>query len=67
MDATLIETLKQEAYYCYKKFRAFQPLTAGVSSHDVSPFDGGAGSGTASRNATSILRFVEARFALSKD
>ena len=26
MDATLIETLKKEALYCYKKFRAYQPL-----------------------------------------
>ena len=26
MDATLIETQKKEAYFCYKKFRAFQPL-----------------------------------------
>ena len=26
MDATLIETQKQEAFFCYKKFRAFQPL-----------------------------------------
>lgn len=26
MDATLIETQKQEALYCYKKFRAYQPL-----------------------------------------
>jgi hypothetical protein len=26
MDATLIETQKKEALFCYKKFRAFQPL-----------------------------------------
>lgn len=26
MDATLIETHKQEALYCYKKFKAYQPL-----------------------------------------
>ncbi len=26
MDAALIETLKKEAQFCYKKFRAYQPL-----------------------------------------
>ena len=26
MDATLVETHKQEALYCYKKFKAYQPL-----------------------------------------
>jgi hypothetical protein len=26
MDATLIETHKREALYCYKKFKAYQPL-----------------------------------------
>ena len=26
MDATLIETVKKEALFCYKKFRAYQPL-----------------------------------------
>ena len=28
MDATLIETHKHEALYCYKKYKAYQPLTA---------------------------------------
>ena len=28
MDATLIETHKKEALYCYKKYQAYQPLTA---------------------------------------
>ncbi len=27
MDATLIETAKQEALYCYQHYRAYQPLT----------------------------------------
>jgi hypothetical protein len=27
MDATLIETNKKEALYCYKKYQAYQPLT----------------------------------------
>ena len=27
MDATLIETHKKEALYCYKKYQAYQPLT----------------------------------------
>ena len=27
MDATLVETHKQEALYSYKKYRAYQPLT----------------------------------------
>ena len=27
MDACLVETEKQEALYCYKKYRAYQPLT----------------------------------------
>ena len=26
MDATLVETCKEEAFYCYKKFKAYQPL-----------------------------------------
>ncbi len=26
MDATLVETGKDEAFYCYKKFKAYQPL-----------------------------------------
>ena len=26
MDATLVETRKQEALYSYKKYRAYQPL-----------------------------------------
>ena len=26
MDATLIETLKRDALFCYKKFKAYQPL-----------------------------------------
>ena len=27
MDATLIETHKQEALFSYKKYKAYQPLT----------------------------------------
>ena len=27
MDATLVETHKQESLYSYKKYRAYQPLT----------------------------------------
>ena len=26
MDATLIETHKKEALYCYKKYQAYQPV-----------------------------------------
>lgn len=26
MDATLVETLKEEALYCYEKFKAYQPI-----------------------------------------
>ena len=28
MDATLVETNKRQASYCYKKYKAYQPLTA---------------------------------------
>jgi hypothetical protein len=28
MDATLVSTEKREAFFCYKKFKAFQPLNA---------------------------------------
>jgi len=38
MDATLVETNKEEALYCYKKYKAYQPLNvywaeAGVVAH----------------------------------
>ncbi len=35
MDATLIETQKQEAFFCYKKFRAFQPLNVWWAEQQV--------------------------------
>jgi len=35
MDATLIETHKQEALFCYKKFRAFQPLNVWWAEQQV--------------------------------
>ncbi len=35
MDATLIETQKQEALFCYKKFRAFQPLNVWWAEQQV--------------------------------
>lgn len=35
MDATLIKTHKQEALYCYKKFRAFQPLNVWWAEQQV--------------------------------
>lgn len=34
-DATLIETLKEEALYCYKKFRAYQPLNTYWAEHGM--------------------------------
>ena len=38
MDATLVETHKQQAQYCYEKYKAYQPLTtywheAGLIAH----------------------------------
>lgn len=35
MDATLLETNKSEAEYCYKKFRAYQPLHVWWAEHKV--------------------------------
>lgn len=35
MDATLIETQKHEAFFCYKKFRAFQPLNVWWAEQQV--------------------------------
>ena len=49
MDATLVETEKQEALYCYKKYRAYQPLTTYWAEQEVivhSEFrDGNVGAG----------------------
>jgi len=35
MDATLIGTHKREAVYCYKKFKAYQPLNCWWAENDV--------------------------------
>lgn len=35
MDATLIETLKRQAQFCYKKFRAYQPLNVWWAEQQV--------------------------------
>ena len=35
MDATLMESHKREALYCYKKFRAYQPLSAWWAEQQV--------------------------------
>jgi hypothetical protein len=35
MDATLIETHKRQALFCYKKFRAYQPLNCWWAEHQV--------------------------------
>jgi hypothetical protein len=35
MDATLVETHKAEALYCYKKFAAYQPLNTYWAEHDL--------------------------------
>lgn len=35
MDATLIETQKKEALFCYKKFRAYQPLNVWWAEQQV--------------------------------
>jgi len=35
MDATLIESQKQEALYCYKNFRAYQPLNTWWAEQEV--------------------------------
>ncbi len=35
MDATLIESQKKEALYCYKKFRAYQPLNVWWAEQQV--------------------------------
>lgn len=35
MDATLVETHKKEALYCYKKFRAYQPLNVWWAEQQV--------------------------------
>jgi hypothetical protein len=34
-DATLVETHKAEALFCYKKFRAYQPLNTYWAEHDI--------------------------------
>lgn len=34
-DATLTETYKHEAYYCYKKFKAYQPLNTYWVEHEA--------------------------------
>ena len=35
MDASLVETHKQEALYSYKKYRAYQPLTTYWAETDL--------------------------------
>ena len=35
MDATLVETFKQSALYCYKKFKAYQPLQVYWAEQDL--------------------------------
>ena len=35
MDATLVETFKQSALYCYKKFKAYQPLQVYWAEHGL--------------------------------
>ena len=35
MDATLVETGKAEALYCYKHFKAYQPLNTWWAEHGV--------------------------------
>lgn len=35
MDATLVETSKREASYCYKKFKAYQPLNVYWAEQEV--------------------------------
>ena len=35
MDATLIETSKAEAKFCYKGFRSYQPLNTWWSEHGL--------------------------------
>ena len=35
MDATLIETNKRQAKHCYKKYKAYQPLTTYWSEADL--------------------------------
>ena len=35
MDATLIETHKEQALYCYKKYKAYQPLTTYWAEADL--------------------------------
>ncbi len=35
MDATLVETGKEEALYCYKKFKAYQPLNTYWAEQEV--------------------------------
>ncbi len=35
MDATLVETCKDEAFYCYKKFKAYQPLNTYWAEQEV--------------------------------
>ena len=35
MDATLIETYKEQALYCYKKYKAYQPLTTYWAEADL--------------------------------
>ncbi len=35
MDATLVETDKSEAEYCYKKFKAYQPLNVWWAEHEI--------------------------------
>ena len=35
MDATLVESTKQESLYCYKKFKGYQPLQTYWFEHDL--------------------------------
>jgi hypothetical protein len=35
MDATLVETCKEEAFYCYKKFKAYQPFNTYWAEQEV--------------------------------
>ncbi len=35
MDATLVETNKKDAFYCYKGFKSYQPLNTWWAEHEV--------------------------------
>lgn len=35
MDATLVETTKEAALCCYKKFKAYQPLNVWFAEHEM--------------------------------